>query len=106
MSTNYFPSSNFSLGNDNRNVISYITELLKNIESFQTKIDKYTRPGNTWIYRVYLDNIIYKFDEILVNLQSKTNVNNSNTYISTIIKNLQLNQHIFTNLIGFFKKIY
>jgi hypothetical protein len=104
VSTNYFPSSNFSLGNENRNVISYITELLKNIESFQTKIDKYTRPGNTWIYRVYLDNIIYKFDEILVNLQSKTNVNNSNTYISTIIKNLQLNQHIFTNLIGFLKK--
>ena len=104
VSTNYFPSSTFSLGDDNRNVISYITELLKNIESFQTKIDKYTRPGNTWIYRVYIDNIIYKFDEILVNLKSKTNVNNSNTYISTIIKNLQSNQHIFTNLIGFLKK--
>ena len=93
VSTVYFFSSLYKEEESyEKHSLTYFTELIKNIESFQIKINEFTSKtseninANTWIYRVYIDNSIFRFDEIIANIESASNNNKKNSLINTIIK--------------------
>ena len=63
VSTSYFLSYLYDFPKVGKTPFYYLNELINNIETFKLKYNEFTRPGNQWIYRVYIDKTI--FDPII-----------------------------------------
>jgi len=88
VSTCFFISSNFNIDNK---TFKYIDELIANIESFQMKINRFTTNPTKWIYRVYIDDTIFKLKQIIDKKFQETNLANSN--IKEINANIEKNKN-------------
>jgi hypothetical protein len=99
VSTCYF----FSDKLDDRG-IGYFFELIANIESFMIKINKYTTNPSQWIYRVYIDKIIFMIDKIEEALSTIKTENTNNECITNICRNYKNNIDIIYFICNFFKK--
>jgi hypothetical protein len=56
--------------------LTYINELIANIETFQIKVERFTSKPEKWVYRVYLDENIFNLDKLIHNLISENEVKN------------------------------
>lgn len=71
VSTCYFPNylHYFDKGRWNESKsLTYINELIANIETFQMKITRFTSHPEKWVYRVYLDETIFNIEKIAQHL--------------------------------------
>ena len=107
VSTCFFISSDFNI---NDKTFTYVDELIANIESFQMKIDRFTTNPTNWIYRVYIDDTLFKLKDIIDTLPGKLEqVNKNNTNIKSIIENITTHKkkllYIYSLLTTYITKI-
>lgn len=71
VSTCYFPNylHYFDKGSwkESRS-LTYINELIANIETFQMKVARFTSHPEKWVYRVYLDETIFNIEKMIDNV--------------------------------------
>ena len=103
VSTCYFLPSTLEIS---ERVFGYLLELINNIESFSLKINKFATTPAQWIYRVYIDNVIFMISSILGNISGKTpNINTNNNTTRFTYKQLIQNKNIL-NFISLFLTKY
>jgi len=83
VSTCYFPNYMNDFDKDgwsgNSRSLTYINELIANIETFQMKVARFTSNPEKWVYRVYLDETIFNLDKLIHNLIPTDEIKNKKT---------------------------
>lgn len=92
VSTCYFLNDSFSFS-DKEKVLGYLISLIDNLEVFQYKINAFCDPANTWIYRVYIDAIVFEIPSIIRQISAEkisafTKQNHANEKLSKIHENI------------------
>ena len=103
VSTCYFLNDSFNFS-DQEKVLNYLLSLIDNLEVFQYKINAFCNPVNTWIYRVYIDSIVFEIPEIIDKLKDFTEQNNANEKLNKIHENLLENRDLLMFISNFLKK--